>query len=61
METFLEVLSGYGVETDITSAKAKKRSSQVGSYLNWKNNPALFNQAIMEFGALHCVPKKSEL
>ena len=52
------VLSRYfGVETDITSAKAKKEFTELAATLIPKNNPALFNQAIMEFGALHCVPK----
>ncbi|GEC78495.1 A/G-specific adenine glycosylase [Flavobacterium aquatile] len=52
------VLSRYfNVETDIASATAKKEFSTLAKELIPKNNPALFNQAIMEFGALQCVPK----
>ncbi len=66
------VLSRYfDIETDITLAAAKKeffavalellpKDIQVGAIPNRREseaNPALFNQAIMEFGALQCVPK----
>jgi A/G-specific adenine glycosylase len=52
------VLSRYfDVETDIASATAKKEFSALAQELIPQNNPALFNQAIMEFGALQCVPK----
>jgi A/G-specific adenine glycosylase len=62
------VLSRYfDVETDIASASAKKEFSALASELMPKDTrgsaelseatPALFNQAIMEFGALQCVPK----
>ncbi len=53
------VLSRYfDVETDISSSSAKKEFATLAAQLLPKNNPALFNQAIMEFGALQCVPKK---
>ena len=52
------VLSRYfDVETDIAQASAKKEFSALAFELMPKDNPALFNQAIMEFGALQCVPK----
>ena len=52
------VLSRYfNVETDIASATAKKEFTALANELILKDNPALFNQAIMEFGALQCVPK----
>ncbi len=52
------VLSRYfEVTTDISSATAKKEFSNLAKKLMPTNNPALFNQAIMEFGALQCVPK----
>jgi A/G-specific adenine glycosylase len=52
------VLSRYfDIETDILSSGAKKEFSALASELMSKENPALFNQAIMEFGALQCVPK----
>jgi A/G-specific adenine glycosylase len=52
------VLSRYfDVETDISSATAKKEFAKLAKELMPNDNPALFNQAIMEFGALQCVPK----
>ena len=65
------VLSRYfNVETDITLASAKKefaalafelmpKDSRGGAELS-EANPAIFNQAIMEFGALQCVPKSPD-
>lgn len=47
----------FQIETDISNASAKKEFQDMALALMPKNNPALFNQAIMEFGALHCVPK----
>ena len=55
------VLSRYfDIETDISSATAKKEFAALGRELMPKANPALFNQAIMEFGALQCVPKNPD-
>ncbi len=52
------VLSRYfNIETDIASGKAKKDFTNLANQLIPKNNPALFNQAIMEFGATQCIPK----
>jgi A/G-specific adenine glycosylase len=52
------VLSRYfDVETDIAVASAKKEFTALAFELMPKDNPAMFNQAIMEFGALQCVPK----
>jgi len=52
------VLSRYfDIETDISLATAKKEFSNLAMELMPKNDPATFNQAIMEFGALQCVPK----
>lgn len=52
------VLSRYfDIETDIASSGAKKEFTELASELIPKDKPALFNQAIMEFGALQCVPK----
>jgi len=51
------VLSRYfGVETDISSHAAKKEFTQLAQELIDVNQPALFNQAMMEFGSLQCVP-----
>jgi A/G-specific adenine glycosylase len=55
------VLSRYfDIETDISSSSAKKEFAALALELMPKNNPALFNQAMMEFGALQCVPKSPD-
>ncbi|GGA79438.1 A/G-specific adenine glycosylase [Flavobacterium palustre] len=55
------VLSRYlDVETDIALASAKKEFAALAFELMPKDNPAIFNQAIMEFGALQCVPKNPD-
>jgi len=52
------VLSRYfGIESDISTGKTKKEFTALAAELLPKDKPALFNQAIMEFGALQCVPK----
>ena len=55
------VLSRYfDLETDISLASSKKEFAALAFELMPKDNPALFNQAIMEFGALQCVPKSPD-
>ena len=55
------VLSRYfGIESDITLPATKKEFSALAHELMPKDNPAIFNQAIMEFGALQCVPKSPD-
>ena len=55
------VLSRYfDIETDITQASAKKEFTALAYELMPKDTPAIFNQAIMEFGALQCVPKNPD-
>ena len=52
------VLSRYfGIESDISLGKTKKEFTALAAELLPKEQPTLFNQAIMEFGALQCVPK----
>lgn len=52
------VLSRYfNIETDIASSGAKKEFTDLAKELIPNEIPALFNQAIMEFGAIQCVPK----
>jgi A/G-specific adenine glycosylase len=52
-----QVLSRYfDVETDIALASAKRVCS-TGFRIDAKRQSCYFNQAIMEFGALQCVPK----
>jgi A/G-specific adenine glycosylase len=47
----------FDVETDISSATAKKEFSALANEIIDKKQPDVFNQALMEFGALQCVPK----
>ena len=55
------VLSRYlGITTDISHSSARKIFFETANQLIDKNNPALFNQAIMEFGALQCTPKSPD-
>jgi A/G-specific adenine glycosylase len=55
------VLSRYfDVETDIASSGAKKEFIQLAAALLPKGKANVFNQAIMEFGALQCVPKNPD-
>lgn len=55
------VLSRYfGIETDISSHAAKKEFQSLANQLIDPDRPSLFNQAIMEFGAIHCTPKKPD-
>jgi A/G-specific adenine glycosylase len=50
----------FDIETDIASASARKEFAALAFELMPKDNPAQFNQAIMEFGALQCVPKNPD-
>ncbi len=53
------VISRYiGVEDDIANLKTRKIFQKLALELMHNAEPNLFNQAIMEFGALQCVPKK---
>lgn len=49
----------YGIETPINTPKAIKEYKLVLNDLIDFNNPDVFNQAIIEFGALHCTPKNT--
>lgn len=46
----------YGIDEPINSPKAKKIFSELAQDILNKRNPAMHNQAIMEFGALQCTP-----
>ena len=47
----------FDIDTDIASSSANAEFREVAQELIPNNQPALFNQAIMEFGAMQCVPK----
>lgn len=50
----------FGIETAIDSPAGKKEFRELAQELIDKRNPGTFNQAIMEFGALYCVPKNPD-
>ena len=50
----------FGINEDTTLLRTKKTFQNKAQDLLPLNNPALFNQAIMEFGALQCVPKSPD-
>ncbi len=50
----------YAEATPINSTKGKKLFFEVASNMNELQEPNLFNQAIMEFGALQCTPKNPD-
>ena len=55
------VLSRYfDIKTDISLSAAKKEFAAMAFELMEKKHSGLFNQAIMEFGALQCVPKNPD-
>lgn len=47
----------FGIEHDIATTKGKKFFFEKANELISKTKPGLFNQALMEFGALQCTPK----
>ena len=52
------VLSRYlGIETPIDSTEGKKLFSVLAGEMMDKSRPAVYNQTIMDFGALQCTPQ----
>ncbi|HET6991663.1 MAG TPA: A/G-specific adenine glycosylase, partial [Bacteroidia bacterium] len=47
----------FGIETPIDSTAGKKEFRELAGELISKKHPGEFNQALMEFGAIQCVPK----
>jgi A/G-specific adenine glycosylase len=57
----MRVLSRYlGIDVAIDSSKGKKIFAEAAQELLDKENPAVYNQAIMEFGATFCIPVKPD-
>lgn len=55
------VLSRYlGIRIPVDSTEGKKAFTQKSNLLIDKKDPGTFNQAIMEFGALQCVPQNPD-
>ena len=50
----------HGITTPIHTGKAKKEFFSLAAALMEDQPPAEFNQALMEFGALHCVRKNPD-
>ena len=55
------VLSRYfGIETPIDSTLGKKNFASLATELLDKKQPAIYNQGIMDFGAVQCTPKSPD-
>lgn len=48
----------YGIDTAINSTEGKKIFTAIAQENLDQDHPALYNQAIMDFGATHCKPKQ---
>lgn len=46
----------FGIDTPIDSTQGQKQFQELADELIDEKNPAEYNQAIMEFGAIQCVP-----
>jgi A/G-specific adenine glycosylase len=47
----------HGIDLDVGSPAGKKYFFELANSIIPEQTPGLFNQAMMEFGALHCTPK----
>jgi A/G-specific adenine glycosylase len=47
----------FGIATPIDTSKGKKELSVLAHSLLDKHNPGQFNEALMDFGALQCIPR----
>lgn len=47
----------FGMDNDIGSIEGKKIFTNVANDLMDRSQSGIFNQAVMEFGALHCTPR----
>lgn len=47
----------FGIETPINSTQGAKQFQELANQLLLPNIPAIHNQAMMEFGALQCIPQ----
>nr|WP_121964962.1 A/G-specific adenine glycosylase [Myroides sp. N17-2] len=50
----------YGITSDISTNSTKKEFQTLAAKLIPHNEPATFNQAIMDFGATQCTPKNPD-
>lgn len=47
----------YGISTPVNTQTGKKEFIKLANTILDKESPGEYNQAVMEFGALHCTPK----
>ncbi|WP_251622130.1 A/G-specific adenine glycosylase [Odoribacter lunatus] len=50
----------FGIDTPIDSHEGQKRFAELASSLLDKTHPDLYNQAIMDFGAIQCLPQSPD-
>lgn len=50
----------FGIDTPINTPEGKKQFTRLAGELISDTDPALHNQAVMEFGALFCTPKNPQ-
>ncbi len=50
----------FGIETPIDTTEGKREFSNLANELLNRQNPAMFNEALMEFGALQCTPQNPD-
>jgi A/G-specific adenine glycosylase len=50
----------FAISTPIDSTIGKKEFSELANELLDKNNPGMFNQSLMEFGAMQCKPSNPD-
>nr|WP_254153088.1 A/G-specific adenine glycosylase [Chryseosolibacter indicus] len=47
----------FGIDTPINTTEGKKVFAELANKLIPETSPDIYNQAVMEFGAMYCVPK----
>ena len=50
----------FGISTPINTTAGKKEFDTLAAKMLYRKDPATYNQAIMEFGALQCTPKNPD-
>ncbi len=50
----------FGISTPVDSTPGKQEFSELANKLLDQKNPGLFNEAMMEFGALQCTPRNPD-
>ncbi len=50
----------FGVETPIDTAQGKREFAELADALLDRKQPGLYNQAMMDFGALQCTPRQPD-